>query len=188
VSCSGLLAFDQDALEAGPQYINVTGSGAAGNQTVAASSQLVAVVPLNLPGLLVDVVGSNCSLPGAAGGAVSCAVEVHNSGNVRLQGGSVSGTGAASTTGCAFSVLPPGGKHSCQVQQEVSQPEFDAADAYAAYTVSVGVSALATPLGSNSSDVTSGDAEAVALAPMLRPAVILVNTSASPSTVTVSGR
>jgi hypothetical protein len=83
VSCSGLLAFDQDALEAGPQYINVTGSGAAGNQTAAASSQLVAVVPLNLPGLLVDVVGSNCSLPGAAGGAVSCAVEVHNSGNVR---------------------------------------------------------------------------------------------------------
>jgi hypothetical protein len=145
-------------------------------------------VPLNLPGLLVDVVGSNCSLPGAAGGALSCAVEVHNSGNVRLQGGSVSGTGAATASECAFNLLPPGGKFICQVQQEVSQLDFDSADADSAYTVSIGVSGVATPLGSNSSDVTSGGAEAVALAPALRHNMIIEGAAASPTTVVKSGK
>jgi hypothetical protein len=84
-------------------------------------------------------------------------------------------------------VLPPGGKFVCQVQQEVSQPEFDAADVYAAYTVSVGVSGVATPLGNNSSEVTSGDAEAVALAPAVVPGISITATSASPTTVTTAG-
>ncbi|KAF6258162.1 hypothetical protein COO60DRAFT_1639414, partial [Scenedesmus sp. NREL 46B-D3] len=143
VSCSGLLAFDQEALEAGSQLINITGSGSAGNQTAAAFSQLVSVVPLNLPGLLVDVVGSNCSLPGAAGGAVSCAVEVQNIGNVRLQNGSVSGTGAANSSSCAFGVLLPGGRFTCQVKQVVSQADLDAADGDSTYNVSIGVSGTA---------------------------------------------
>jgi hypothetical protein len=187
VSCSGLLAFDQDALEAGTQYINVTGSGSAGNQTPAASSQLVAVVPLNLPSLLVDVVGSNCSLPGGAGGAVSCAVWVQNSGNVRLQSGSVTGSGSASSSGCAFGVLAPGSKFSCAVQQPVSQADLDAADDDAACTVSIGVSGVATPMGSNSSDVTAADAEAVALAPALRHSMSIAGATASPSTVVKAG-
>jgi len=187
VSCSGLLAFDQEALEAGSQLINITGSGSAGNQTAAAFSQLVSVVPLNLPGLLVDVVGSNCSLPGAAGGAVSCAVVVQNIGNVRLQSGSVSGTGAANSSSCAFGVLLPGGRFTCQVQQAVSQADLDAADEDAAYAVRVGVSGVATPMGSNSSDVASGDAELLVLAPALRPAVTLSNATASPTIVTTAG-
>jgi hypothetical protein len=135
----------------------------------------------------VDVVGSNCSLPGAAGGAVSCAVEVQNSGNVRLQAGSVTGSGSASSSGCAFGVLAPGGKFSCAVQQPVSQADFDAADDDAAYTVSIGVSSTATPMGSNSSEVAANDAEAVPLAPALQPAVGLANTSASPTTVSTAG-
>jgi hypothetical protein len=84
-------------------------------------------------------------------------------------------------------LLPPGGKFVCQVQQEVSQPELDAADVYAAYTVSVGVSGVATPLGNNSSEVTSGDAEAVALAPAIMHGLSIDATSASPTIVTDAG-
>jgi hypothetical protein len=187
VSCSGLLAFDQDALEAGTQYINVTGSGSAGNQTAAASSQLVAVVPLNLPSLLVDVVGSNCSLPGAAGGAVSCAVEVQNSGNVRLQAGSVTGSGSASSSGCAFGVLAPGGKFSCAVQQPVSQADFDAADDDAAYTVSIGVSSTATPMGSNTTNISAEDMQPLLLSPAVRHGVRIDETTANPTIVIDAG-
>jgi hypothetical protein len=187
VSCSGLLMFDQDALEAGPKQISVTGSGSAGNATAAASSQLASIVPLNLPGLLVDVVGANCSLPSAAGGALACAVELTNSGNVRLQSGTITGASSAITSNRTFGVLVPGAKFSCQVKQVVLQADLDAADDDSAYTVSVGVSATATPMGSNSSDVTSGDAEPVALAAALRPAVSLDSVTASPTTVTAAG-
>jgi hypothetical protein len=187
VSCSGLLSFDQDALEAGPQQISVTGSGSAGNATTAASSQLVAVVPLNLPGLLVDVVGANCSLPSAAGGALACAVEVTNSGNVRLQGGAVTGTGSAIAYGCEFGVLQPKGKTTCKVKQMVSQADLDAADDDSAYTISVGVSGVATPIGSNSSDVTFADTEALTLVSALRHSMRTEEATASPTTVTKAG-
>jgi hypothetical protein len=187
VSCSGLLSFDQDALEAGLRNISVTGSGSAGNATAAAASQLVEFVPLNLPGLLVDVVGANCSLPGAAGGALACAVEVTNSGNVRLQGGSVAGTGTATTLGCVLPELLPAENFICNVQQAISQTDFDAADADAAYTISIGVSATATPLGSNSSDVQSWDAETVGLAPAIVRGLSINDTSASPVVVKDAG-
>jgi hypothetical protein len=187
VSCSGLLSFDQDALEAGPQQISVTGSGSAGNATAAASSQLVAVVPLNLPGLLVDVVGANCSLPSAAGGALACAVEVTNSGNVRLQGGSVTGTGAAIAIGCDFGVLQPGGKFTCQVEQTVLQLDLDAADADSSHAVSVGITATATPMGSDSSAVASGEAQDVVLAPAVLHGLVISATSASPTIVDAAG-
>jgi hypothetical protein len=187
VSCSGLLSFDQDALEAGPQVINVTGSGSAGNASAAASSQLVGIVPLNLPGLLVDVVGANCSLPSAAGGALACAVELTNSGNVRLQSGTVTGTGAATATACDFGILRPGGKHLCQVYQEVSQSDLDSADVDLAYTVSISVSSTATPLGSNSSDITSVDTQVVALAPAVRHGVRIEDATASPTIVSDAG-
>jgi hypothetical protein len=84
-------------------------------------------------------------------------------------------------------LLPPGGKFVCQVQQEVSQPELDAADVNAAYTVSVGVSGVASPLGSNSSEVTSGDVEAVALAPAVVRGMSISSTSTSPTTVKTAG-
>jgi hypothetical protein len=188
VNCSGLLSFDQDALEAGPQVISVTGSGSAGNASAAASSQLVGVVPLNLPGLLVDVVGANCSLPSAAGGALTCAVELTNSGNVRLQSGVVTGAGAATVAACDFGVLQPGGKWICHVAQLVSQTDLDAADADASYAGNVGVSATVTPMGSNNSDITHGDAESLALAPAIRHGLSVETTTASPTTVTEAGR
>jgi hypothetical protein len=187
VSCSGLLSFDQDALEAGPRNISVTGSGSAGNATAAASSQLVEVVPLNLPGLLVDVVGANCSLPGAAGGALACAVEVTNSGNVRLQGGNVTGTGAATVIACDFGVLQPGGKFNCQVEQLVSQADLDAADEDAMYYVSLGVAATATPMGISNSDITQGDSESLVLSPTIRHGASVDAITASPTTVTDAG-
>jgi hypothetical protein len=187
VSCSGLLSFDQDALEAGPRNISVTGSGSAGNATAAAASQLVEVVPLNLPGLLVDVVGANCSLPGAAGGALACAVEVTNSGNVRLQSGNFTGTGTATVTACDFGVLQPGGKFSCQVEQALSQGDLDSADADSSYVVSVRVSATAAPMGSNSSAVNSADVQDVTLAPAVLHGIVINTTSASPTTVALAG-
>jgi hypothetical protein len=188
VSCSGLLSFDQDALEAGPKQISVTGSGSAGTATAAASSQLVGIVPLNLPGLLVDVVGANCSLPSAAGGALACAVEVTNSGNVRLQAGAVAGAGTATAVGCVLPELLPAGKFICQVEQAVTQEDLDTADVDAAYTISIGVSATATPLGSNISDVQSWDSEDVALAPAVVRGMSISDTSASPWTVKDAGR
>jgi hypothetical protein len=187
VSCSGLLSFDQDALEAGPQVINVTGSGSAGNATAAASSQLVGIVPLNLPGLLVNVVGANCSLPSTAGGALACDVELTNSGNVRLQSGVVTGTGTATATSCDFGVLQPDGKFNCQVEQTVSQADLDAADADSSYAVSIGVAATATPRGSNSSAVTSGDVHDVVLAPAVLHGIVIDATSASPTMVDAAG-
>jgi hypothetical protein len=187
VSCSGLLSFDQDALEAGPRSISVTGSGSAGNATAAAASQLVEVVPLNLPGLLVDVVGANCSLPGAAGSPAICSVVVQNIGNVRLQGGTVTGTGTVIATGCEFDVLQPSDKTTCQVDQMVSQADLDAADADAAFTITIGVSGVATPLGSNISDVTSGDAKALTLTSALRRSMRIENVAASPTAVDKAG-
>jgi hypothetical protein len=145
-------------------------------------------VPLNLPGLLVDVVGANCSLPSAAGGALACAVELTNSGNVRLQSGAVAGAGAAIAMGCVLPELLPARKFICQVEQAVTQADLDAADVDAAHTISIGVSATATPLGSNSSDVQSWDAENVALAPALVRGMSISDTSASPATVTDAGK
>jgi hypothetical protein len=84
-------------------------------------------------------------------------------------------------------MLLPGGKHSCQVQQEVSQLNFDSADADSAYTVSVGVSGVATPLGSKSSDITAEDVQLVALSPAVRHGVRVDETTASPTTVTDAG-
>jgi hypothetical protein len=133
------------------------------------------------------VVGANCSLPSAAGGALACAVELTNSGNVRLQSGVVTGAGSAITSNCTFGVLVPGAKFICQAEQAVSQADLNSADDDSAYAVSIGVSGLATPMGSNSSDVTSGDAEPVALAAALRPSVNLDSVSASPTTVTTAG-
>jgi hypothetical protein len=73
------------------------------------------------------------------------------------------------------------------VQQPVSREDFDAADANAAFTLSIGVSGVATPMGSNSSDVTAADAEAVALAPAIVHGLQINATSASPTIVTEAG-
>jgi hypothetical protein len=115
-------------------------------------------------------------------------VEVTNSGNVRLQGGAVTGTGSATVTACDFGVLQPGGKFNCQVEQLVSQTDLDAADADASHTVSVGVSATVKAMGSNNSDITRGDAELLALAPAVRRGLSVDTTTASPTTVTEAGR
>jgi hypothetical protein len=186
-SCSGLLSFDQDALEAGPQVINVTGSSSAGTATAAASSQLVGIVPLNLPGLLVDVVGANCSLPSAAGGSAACSVVVQNIGNVRLQSGTVTGTSPAVASGCELDILQPNGKTMCVVEQIVSQADLDAADADSAYTISIGVFGAATPMGSNTSVTSSVDAEALMLVSALRHSMRIEGATASPTTVTKAG-
>jgi hypothetical protein len=86
-----------------------------------------------------------------------------------------------------FDVLVPGAQFRCQVQQAVSQADLDSADDDSAYTVSIGVSSAATPMGSNSSDVTYSDIEPVALAAALRPAVSLDSGTASPTTVATAG-
>jgi hypothetical protein len=64
---------------------------------------------------------------------------------------------------------------------------LDAADDNAAYTVSIGVSGVATPMGSNNSDATAADAEAVALAPAVVRSLAISSTSAAPTTVMVAG-
>jgi hypothetical protein len=115
-------------------------------------------------------------------------VELTNSGNVRLQAGAVTGMGAATTVGCDFGVLQPGGRFICQVTQLVSQTDLDATDADASHAVSVGVSATVTPMGSNNSDITHGDAESLVLAPAIRHGLSVDTTTASPTTVTEAGR
>jgi hypothetical protein len=187
VSCSGLLSFDQDALEAGPQVINVTGSGSAGNVTAAASSQLVGIVPLNLPGLLVDVVGANCSLPSAAGGALACSIVVQNSGNVRLRDVLVQGTSPVLAPAQVLVILHPNSKTVVSVTQFVTQADLDAADDDSAYAINFGVSGTATPMGSNSSAVTSADVEAIPLVSALRRSMRIEDATASPTTVTKAG-
>ena len=183
VSCSGLLEFNQDRLEAGPQLVSVTGtaSSPSGNVTVTAASQDVSIIPVNSPGLTLDLQPANCSLPASAGGTVVCPVLVHNSGNMRLQNVSVAGV-----SGCSFALLQPDEQQLCQLRQVASQTDFDAAyDNHTPLQLLVAASGVSN--GRNSSEVSASATEIVSLQSVLHAALQLSNWSIQPAVISVAG-
>lgn len=145
MTCSGVLNFTQDMLEAGDHVFKVNGSAdwAAGNSTATAVSQNVVIRPSIRPGLAVGIPEELCKLPDSANSSVNCTVWIQNTGNVRLQNVSI-----ASISGCGVELLQPSVRHECQLLRVLTQSDFDEADA-SGTDVQLTVVAEATPLGPN---------------------------------------
>lgn len=182
VSCTGFVVFNQGKLEAGTVtvWVNGTASDPAGKAKASASSQDVLITPINTPAMALDLIVVNCSLPRAAGGSAQCPVVVTNTGNVGLVNVSVA------IDGCAVDLLLPKQQHVCQLQQQIDQDAFDAADSDNS-TVQLSVTATAVARGSNNTAMNALDTDSLSLQAVLHPAANL-STTVSPASIAAAGK
>jgi hypothetical protein len=126
LSCTAMSPFDQDGMELGDRIFSATGTSVTlvtdthPSDTVDASPS-VTIDVVEIPLLVVDVMGAECTRPARMPGNVTCKVQLYNSGNQRLQDLSVQGD----VNDCVFAgPLWPAETVNCSMTRWVCQDGF----------------------------------------------------------------